>query len=58
MRKIYVKPAVLRELQIETENAILESSVSDDMTVQTTGQIVESYNMADDSFNHSWEAGE
>ncbi|MBO4818175.1 MAG: hypothetical protein J5498_07860 [Bacteroidales bacterium] len=58
MRKIYVKPAVLRELQIEAENAILESSVSDDMTVQTTGQIVESYNMADDSFNHSWEAGE
>ncbi|MBO4760988.1 MAG: hypothetical protein J5520_04485 [Bacteroidales bacterium] len=58
MKKEYNRPEILRELRIESDGAILKGSVSDDMTVETTGQVVESYNIADDSFNHSWEAGE
>jgi len=58
MRQEYTKPRILRELRIESDGDILKSSVSDDMSVETTGQVVEEYNMADDSFDHSWEAGE
>ena len=52
----YEAPKVLEELALELEKSILQSSVvTDDVTVETTGQDFETYDLSGDEFNHLWE---
>lgn len=52
----YTAPAVLDDLALELEAEILGASVvTEDTTVETEGQKIESYDFTDSSFNQVWE---
>lgn len=53
----YTAPAVLDDLALELEAEILGASVvTDDTTVETEGQKIETYDFtSDSSFNQVWE---
>jgi hypothetical protein len=52
----YTAPAVLDDLALELEAEILGASVvTDDTTVETEGQKIETYDFTDSSFNQVWE---
>ena len=54
MKKIFIKPLILRELTILSENPVLAASVVDNTTITATGQEVTTYDFGDNSFNHNW----
>ena len=53
----FVKPAILREVSLESEGQILAGSVVDGMTVTAIGQDVDEYDFSpenDGGFNFEW----
>ena len=50
----FVRPAVLQEVHLLPEAAILAASVVDNTTITATGQEVTTYDFSNSSFNHSW----
>lgn len=55
MKKLFIKPAILRELELLGDGPILQGSVSDNTTVVSMGQEVKDYDISDGNFNHQWE---
>ena len=55
MKKLFIKPEVLRELELLGDGPILQGSVSDNTTVVSMGQEVKDYDISDGNFNHQWE---
>ncbi len=55
MKKLFIKPEVLRELDLLGDGPILQGSVSDNTTVVSMGQEVKDYDISDGNFNHQWE---
>lgn len=55
MKKLFIKPAILRELDLLGDGPILQGSVSDNTTVVSMGQEVKDYDISDGNFNHQWE---
>ncbi len=55
MKRLFIKPAILRELDLLGDGPILQGSVSDNTTVVSTGQEVKDYDFSGDTFNHQWE---
>lgn len=52
----FVRPIVLQELMLLPGTPILQGSVSDNTTIVSTGQQVETYEFDDhQNFNHNWE---
>ena len=56
-KKKYTTPMILKQVIVELENEILDSSVvTEDTKIKTTGQKVETYDFSDSgSFNIGWE---
>jgi hypothetical protein len=56
-KKQFTRPAILQELSLLPDTPILQGSVSDNVTVATTGQEVQDYDFSgeDPIFNHDWE---
>ena len=54
----YVRPAILREVNLHTEGTLLAGSVVDHADITSVGQKVTDYNFSDgntEGFNHTWE---
>ena len=54
IKKFYMAPAILREVNLQVEGEILTGSVVDTTTVVSTGQEVEEYDFSQSDFNHDW----
>jgi|GEM_PF-3065680 len=57
VRRKFEAPKVLGQIEMQMGSSILETSVVNDLTVQSTGQEIKSYNFSDDKsggFNHQW----
>lgn len=57
MKKLYITPHLLQQTQLCLEQDFLQGSVVDKLTVESTGQEVETYdyNSSTTQFNHEWE---
>lgn len=57
MKKLFIKPEVLRELVLLGDGPILQGSVADNTVIVSTGQEVQEYDFSDPNgnFNHQWE---
>ena len=55
MKKLFIKPEVLRELELLGDGPILQGSVSDNTVIVSTGQEVKDYDFSGENFNHQWE---
>ena len=53
--KVYESPAILREVALAPQKALLDGSVVDKMNVTATGQQTQDYDFSSDGFNHNWE---
>ena len=53
----FIKPAILREVSLESEERLLVGSIVDEMTITSLGQDVTEYDFSDESegFNFDWE---
>lgn len=56
----FVKPAILREVFLESAGRILEESIVDDVTIVSAGQTVEDIDASGSQFewNDKWEWGD
>ena len=55
-KQLFVKPVVLQEVTLLPGSPILQGSVSDNTTVISMGQQVETKEFDDyENFNHNWE---
>lgn len=54
-KKAFIHPAILQEVTLLPETAVLTGSVADNTTIVSTGQAVQEYDFSGDSFNHQWE---
>lgn len=52
----FESPRILGELRLDPSTVLLASIVDTEVTLETTGQKVESHNFADENggFNHEW----
>lgn len=54
-RNYYQTPDVLREVKVQGDCDILQSSLVDTATVRSVGQEVEEHDFTSGEFNHQWE---
>lgn len=53
--KVYESPAILREVALAPQKALLDGSVVDTMNITATGQQIGDHDFTGSGFNHDWQ---